>query len=135
MTEQFDSVEALQEKLGEILVNGSLYRRFAYQGKDCHGSYSNGLHYGTLPARLKMFCDNEHCKQETWWDAKNTTFAFEGFIKNTSYTCRNCGKSSVFYYFLWQERGTYNVFLKVGQYPELEERVPEGLAAALGRPT
>jgi len=132
MTEQIDSVGALEEKLSEILVNGSLYRRFVYQGKDCHGTYSGGARYGTLPGRLKMFCDNERCKSETWWDTKTQTFLFAGFIKNTDYTCRNCGKSTVFYYFVWQERETHNVFLKVGQYPELEERVPESLAAALG---
>jgi hypothetical protein len=53
-------------------------------------------------------------------------------IKNTHYTCRNCGRSRIFYYFIWQERGPHNVFFKVGQYPELEERVKESLGAALG---
>jgi hypothetical protein len=133
MAEQIDSVEALQEKLGEMLVSGSLYRRFVYQGKDCHRAYAGGgTRYGTLPSRLKMFCDNEHCKLETWWDTENPIFSFEGFIKNTYYKCRNCGRNSAYYYFIWQERETYNLFVKVGQYPELEERVPESLASALG---
>lgn len=132
MTEQIDSIEALQQKLSEVLVNGSLYRRFVYQGKDCHGMYTNGTRYGTLPASLKMFCDNEHCKLETWWATANQTFSFEGFIKNNYYTCRNCGKNRAYYYFIWQERGAHNLFIKVGQYPELEERVPESLEGALG---
>ncbi len=132
MTDQIETPEALQEMLSAVLVTGALYRRFSYEGKNCHGTYTSGARYGTLPARLKVFCENEHCKQETWWDTRNASFAFEGFIKNTSYTCRNCGRSSVFYYFIWQELEKRNVFLKVGQYPELEERVPESLASALG---
>ena len=53
MAEQIDSVEALQEKLGEMLVSGSLYRRFVYQGKDCHRAYAGGgTRYGTLPSSL-----------------------------------------------------------------------------------
>ncbi len=133
MPEQFDSVEALEEKLREILVSGSLYRNFVYQGRDCHESrFHSGDRYGTLPARLKMYCENDHCKLETWWGTESHEFGFGGFIKSTYYTCRNCGKSSAYYYFIWQERETYSLFVKIGQYPELEERVSQSLAAALG---
>jgi hypothetical protein len=38
----------------------------------------------------------------------------------------------VHYCFIWQERTENTIFVKVGQYPELEERVPESLAQALG---
>jgi predicted transcriptional regulator len=35
------------------------------------------------------------------------------------------------YCFIWQERESNNIFVKVGQYPELEERVPDILKQAL----
>ncbi|MGB9255992.1 MAG: hypothetical protein WCC25_14225 [Candidatus Korobacteraceae bacterium] len=35
------------------------------------------------------------------------------------------------YCFIWQERESDNIFTKVGQYPELEERVPDTLKQAL----
>ena len=79
-----------------------------------------------------MFCDNERCAQETLWDTGEPEVSFGGdFIKERKYVCRNCGKNSFYLHFIWQQK-TPNVFLKVGQYPQLEERVPEMLAKALG---
>lgn len=130
---QIETAAELQEELGQILVNGPLYRRYVYTGKNCHQSYSSGVRYGNLPKRLRMFCDHTHCKQETWWDTDSTHFSFgSSFINNTTYTCRNCGNNRCYFYFIWQEHEQANIFIKVGQYPELEERVSQTLSESLG---
>jgi hypothetical protein len=131
--ERIDSVVVLQAKLSEILTAGSLYRLFTYQGEGCHGVYSSGKHYGSLPQQLKMFCVNDRCKLDTWWDVDSQVVAFESeFISHRQYKCRNCGSNVFHYHFIWQERTAGYVFVKVGQYPELEERVSERLVNALG---
>lgn len=52
-------------------------------------------------------------------------------VNERMYRCKNCGVSTVYYCFIWLERDKENLFVKIGQYPELEERVPESLERAL----
>lgn len=134
---QIETEEELWDELSQILVSGPLYRNFVYKGKGCHGETPNpygAKRYGTLPERLRMSCENSHCKQETWWEANNSRDIYFGsaFIHNVRYQCRNCGKEGCHYYFIWQEKQDFNIFVKVGQYPELEERVSETLSESLG---
>jgi hypothetical protein len=130
---QIETVGELQDEMSQILVNGPLYRRFIYKGTNCHQSFTSGKRYGSLPKRLRIFCENKHCKQETWWDTDGTIIHFDSsFINKVEYTCRNCGEDRCYYYFIWQEQEQGNIFVKVGQYPELEERVSETLSESLG---
>lgn len=136
MPEQIGTVEGLQEKLAEVISKWPLYRTFVYTGQDCHRTstsvYRHGERFGTLPKQLRLFCDNERCGSETLWEISDPTFYFGSeFIHRDSYTCRNCGKNTINYCYIWQEREENNIFLKVGQHPELEERVPDTLKAAL----
>jgi hypothetical protein len=79
-----------------------------------------------------MFCGHKACGYDTLWEISGPTVYFgEPFIKQASYTCRNCGKATTYYCYIWQEREDDNVFVKIGQYPELEERVPDDLRLAL----
>ena len=57
--ELIENANALEEKLREILIAGSLYRIFAYTGEACHfassgGTYSAVRRYGALPKQLEM---------------------------------------------------------------------------------
>ena len=118
--------EQLQEKRAEILSNWPLYRPFVYTGKDCHAANTSAVgrpRFGLLPKQLRLFCDNERCGYKSLWEIRDPEVYFGGseFIKRDSYTCRNCGKNTVTYCYIWQERKENNFFLKVGQYPELEE--------------
>lgn len=79
-----------------------------------------------------MFCDDKKCGYESVWEISDQTVFFGSeFINQDKYTCRNCGSSTINYCYIWQERKQNNIFLKVGQYPELEERVPGTLKGAL----
>ena len=81
-----------------------------------------------------MFCNNESCGYETIWEIEYPILYFGAeFIERKSYTCRNCGRNATNYCVIWQEREAGNLFLKVGQYPELEERVPASLEQALNK--
>jgi hypothetical protein len=122
----------LQTKLAELLVNAPLYRIWTYSGKNCHDiDHMSGKRYGLLPKQLRMFCNQ--CKHETVWEIEYDRVTFgERFFNEKAYLCRNCGKEGVRYVIIWQENESGTIFLKVGQYPELEERVSEALVQALG---
>ncbi len=80
-----------------------------------------------------MFCDNEKCEHETVWQTEYPRITFgECFLNEKKYVCRNCGVQAIQYIVIRQEKESNNIFLKVGQYPELEEKVPEPLERALG---
>jgi hypothetical protein len=120
--EQFITDEQLQTKLQVVLQTWPLYRQLNYTGGD---------QVKAVPQHLSLFCDN--CNKDTFWE----TYIYpgqnnkEGF-KEKEYKCRNCGNRTVTYYFYWnkQKNNTTLVF-KVGQYPELEERVSDTLKTAL----
>ena len=134
---KIDSAEALEKKLQEILVEGSLYRNFVYTGTVFHFSKQNhpGTHrrYGKLPLELKMYCDHEKCKGLTWWKVSDPDVYFDlGFITQRYYICKNCGVSRQHYLFIWQENKDNNIFIKVGQYPALSIEPSPEMAEALG---
>jgi hypothetical protein len=133
----FESSTELAKKLSEILVNGALYRTHVYLGKECHsthtGQYGQKSRSANVPVEIKMFCSDEACEHETWWVTDHPQVFFGStFIYDRKYKCKNCGVQTAHYFFIWQERQDHNLFVKVGQYPELEERVPRELEQALG---
>lgn len=135
MLDQFNSATALQERLSDVLAKWPLYRAFVYAGRNCHSESSSMYRmgrFGLLPKQIRLFCGRKECGYETLWEISGPEVYFGSqFIKRDNYTCRNCGKETVNYCFIWQERQSDNIFVKVGQYPELEERVPDTLKKAL----
>jgi hypothetical protein len=135
MQDQFESPQQLQGKLEEVLAKWPLYRTFAYTGQACHGTstsnYGQKHRFALLPKQIRLFCGHQKCGYETLWEIHDPQVYFgSDFINRDSYTCRNCGETTVNYCYIWQERGANNLFIKVGQYPELEERVPDSLKQA-----
>jgi hypothetical protein len=135
MPDQFDSAKALQEPLSDVLTKWPLYRAFVYMGNTCHSerhsSYGQKNRFGLLPKQIRLYCGHKECGYETLWEISEAEICFRSeFIYRKSYTCRNCGKTTVNYCFIWQELESNNIFIKVGQYPELEERVPDTLKEA-----
>jgi hypothetical protein len=135
MPEQIESSRVLGEKLADILVKWPLYRVFNYTGAACHGTETRAYkaeRYGSLPKQIRMFCGHRKCGYETLWElSSNKVFFEDAFTNQKKYVCRNCGDNAATYCFIWQEQKAGNLFVKVGQYPELEERVPEILENAL----
>ena len=117
------TLDALQTKLQEILVRGSLHRNFFYEGRDCHFTDDravNSPRFSLLPQALKMFCNHHDCKQVTLWDVNEAkVYFFSGFIQHRRYDCRNCGQKHAYYSFIWQEQKERNLFVKVGQSPPM----------------
>lgn len=138
MAEQFTEIAKFHEKLREVLVSWPLYRNFYYEQQNCHGFHNTraGRRFSTVPSRLLMFCDNELCKKETWWENEYTTVVFEeSFVDHKGYRCKNCSSNNFHYYFIWQEKeeGKAGVFVKIGQYPPLSINPSPELAKALGK--
>ncbi len=135
MPEQFDTSEQLQARLAEILSKWPLYRTFVYTGQNCHTTNTVAVgqpRFGLLPKQLRLFCDHERCGYESLWEVSDSVVYFGSkFINQDSYKCRNCGANSITYCYIWQEHKSNNIFLKVGQYPEPEERVPDALKSTL----
>jgi hypothetical protein len=137
MPDQIDTSEQLEKKLAKILTKWPLYRMFVYTGQGCHGTvqdggYRHGRRYGLLPKQIRLFCDDKKCGYESVWEIATQIVDFGSeFINRQQYKCRNCGNSTINYCYIWQERKSDNIFLKIGQYPELEERVPDTLKGAL----
>ena len=122
----------LDRQLRQLLQSWPLYRRLEYKGAAV----------ATLPSLLQLYCPS--CKLHSRWQTNVMTQkpghpkgVMErekhkiGFCQET-YKCKNCGIDSVTYYFWWADELGVSVFHKVGQYPELEENVPQTLAKALG---
>jgi hypothetical protein len=121
--------------VGDILRDGPLYREYTYTSREAHQPLPTNAkaRYAAFP-QIKMFCDNGMCKQETWWvtDKDALIFGVERICQR-SYKCKNCGENTIQYFFIWQEREKDNLFVKIGQYPALEERIPASLSAALSK--
>jgi hypothetical protein len=111
----------LQNCLEEVLESWPLYRDLKYNGapKVC-----------TVPPYLSLHC--LFCENVTYWQTKIEQYESNiGEFATKKYTCRNCGDAAIIYAFRWMKEKEHTVFVKVGQWPELEETVSTSLAAAL----
>jgi hypothetical protein len=138
MPEQIQSGIELGQRLAEVLVKWPLYRTYSYIPKQCHysesGPYGQVLRYAQLPLEIRTFCNHSKCGYETIWELPEAKVYFKSeFINRKTYTCRNCGSSTVHYCLIWQEREAASIFLKIGQFPELEERINEALEKGLNK--
>ena len=129
--------QQLQERLAELLVRGSLYKRFRYDGNEAHSfnpRAQNIPRYGSLPKMVKTYCEGETCRQETIWETDNAQVYFGHVFYHARYKCRNCGSNQMDYWFIWTEDQNHlSLFIKVGQFPPLSIEPPKDLTKALGK--
>jgi hypothetical protein len=131
----------LLEQLETALETWPLYRRLEYHGAE-------GLE--TLPTNIWLYCANPNCQAVQRWArppvkpavrvaAPATTIRHRGGFSSVEYKCANCrpspDQSVVRYYVDW----TYDKdtktgsFMKVGQWPPPDERIPATLEARLDK--
>jgi hypothetical protein len=82
-----------------------------------------------------MFCNDRICQFDSNWRTDDhVVYLDEERIFSRTYTCRNCGRSTQQYSFIWYEQaqGDLNLFMKVGQYPALSINPSPELEKALG---
>src|SRR5258708_5648504 len=113
------SGEQVRNRIAEFLVNGSLYKRFHYDGGDVHAADTHAEgnpRFSSLPAVLKMYCDGAHCGQDTIWQTEKSSIYFKsGGFHHARYTCRNCRLNHQDYWFIWTEdKNRSSLFMKVG---------------------
>ncbi len=120
--------ETFLARLAVVLQEWPLYRKLQYAGANVAS---------VPPGELRLFC--EKCEFETKWqiwpNENIVTSARRGvtvaptehfFIKK--YVCKNCGRALIrYFYYGTRSDGSGGLFYKVGQWPELEERVPKAL--------
>jgi hypothetical protein len=129
--------EQLEEQLRTALESWPLYRTLHYRGaKD----------YTDLPQNIWLYC--EKCKNVQRWSRETTRKDTRGIshrikqrigFAEAIYHCRNCPIDPPFvrYSFYWSQKDepedAVGEFLKVGQWPALEERVPDSLKKVLDK--
>jgi len=113
-----------RQRLAEFLATGPLYSHFAFD------ELASGLY--TLPNTIKLYCVNAECSKvqtfERVEEGRGITTHHRGWGGTTTYTCRNCKKQTQKYMYVWNDNG----FWKVGQVPELTERIDHKLKRVLG---
>ncbi|HKF00676.1 MAG TPA: hypothetical protein VKB49_00135 [Candidatus Sulfotelmatobacter sp.] len=130
--------EQLEDQLRTALESWPLYRKLRYRGADDTNS---------LPEDILLYCGR--CENVQRWNREivsqfgGTSYRTEHKIgwTDAAYKCQNCPKgraSFVQYYFYWYQgdSGTAAAigdFFKVGQWPPLEERVPDALKKVLDK--
>jgi hypothetical protein len=139
MAEEIEELtgEQLTEKLKTALESWPLYRKLHYRGAKDHIE---------LPLNIWLYC--ERCKNVQRWSRDTTRKDFRGVShrirhrvgwEDVLYSCRNCpsNPSAVRYNFYWSQDAepadAIGEFLKVGQWPPLEERVPDTLKKVLDK--
>ena len=116
---------ALEErKLGEFLVNGSLYTLYKIPDEA-------GATVTQFPATINLHCLGSCQKVQTFECTYRHTgrgsSTDRGWGEHVAYRCRNCKSKEQKYFYVWNE----NNFWKVGQVPELREYIDPKLKKAL----
>jgi len=129
--------EQLAEKLKTALETWPLYRTLRYRGAN---------DYTDLPQNIWLYC--EKCKNVQRWSRETMRKGNSGVsyrirqrvgFTDVIYHCRNCPIDPPFvrYSFYWSKKeeveDAVGEFLKVGQYPPLEERVPSTVEKILDK--
>jgi hypothetical protein len=138
--EKIGSRDELETRLSEILTRGTLYRPFIYTGEgldfDTHGEHGEAHRFGILPSQIRMFCENDRCQAEEWWqtaDQHGHIFFESEMPLHVRYYCKNCGQLTTHYWIEWTKSNGIATFIKVGQWPALTIEPPVILAKALGK--
>lgn len=116
------TMDEINERLAKVLAEWPLYRFFTY--------YSGSADPNYPPPVIKHYCRT--CGGDQLWSLQDDHSHWRGFC-SAEYKCRNCLKEKLRYYFIWERRSNENVsdFMKVGQHPPLEERIPAQLETRL----
>jgi hypothetical protein len=117
--------EQIDAKLKEAFESWPLYRTLRYEGAD-------RTH---LPFEISLFCSD--CANVQRWQ-KHDPYGIANPRENSrtgfgsaQYRCRNCAGRIVRYYFYWGAANGVGEFLKVGQWPSIDESVQTDLAERL----
>ncbi len=117
----FNDGAKLSHALAEVLTSWPLYREYRYYDQ---------TKTQVLPAVIEMFCANSSCQKETRWETSiYSNIDHLGTFQTVEYKCRNCKESSVRYNYHWYRLNdaAAQVFVKFGQWPALEKRIPPEL--------
>jgi hypothetical protein len=131
--------EQLHKKLEEVLETWPLYRRLEYKGAE---------NFDKLPADIWLYC--RVCDGLQRWTRETPGVRIRavgaptvvthrgGDFRTVSYHCANCKPSSrlvtrFFFFWGWNAEQKSGSFLKAGQFPPPDERVPTTLENRLDK--
>jgi hypothetical protein len=120
----FNKPEDVIARIAKELAESPLYQQV---------EYSDSSQTRLKPETISLFCSR--CDKETTWE----TYAYPGTnyrngFGDSQYTCRNCREARIQYYYYWGDGdGGRIIFFKFGQWPAMEERIPNELRKNLDR--
>jgi hypothetical protein len=83
-----------------------------------------------LPEEIRLYCPHPSCKKDQQWKIDGDNRFWERSLfppQRIGYQCKNCGRSTVYFFVIWHESDGAGEFLKVGQYPPAEVQPPRDL--------
>jgi len=117
--------EQLEAKLKEAFEFWPLYRVLHYTGADRN----------CLPSEISLFCSKcahvQQWKRYSRYGAVNPEENSRHGFDSAEYLCRNCGTRLHKYYFYWHMDNGIGEFLKIGQWPSIDESIQTNLAGRL----
>lgn len=120
----FGDSSSVERAIGEHLASAPLYSQLAY---------SDVSNTKSFPETIVLYCAK--CDKDTNWE----TLVWPNMDQRTGfsskeYACRNCKAGKITYHFYWcRQNDGRMLFFKIGQWPALEERLPNELKKNLDR--
>lgn len=131
----FDNAKDVATNLADLLANWPLYKAFSFTISNPNVAQMQSVYF--FPEQIRQYCVNQECETITIWEtSRDPAIDLRG--RNAKlFKCRHCKLSEVTFYYFWRGQGTYKgrdfpaTFYKIGQYPELNELVPQELVKRL----
>jgi len=127
--------EELAAKVITLFQEWPLYRELNYSGPTA----------ATNPPReIRLDCGHAKCGFQTRWALSTNYSIFASGTRGmrpepthdnfavARYVCKNCSSRVTRFFYFWSQKDSIGQLFKIGQYPQIEERVPKNLQDALG---
>jgi hypothetical protein len=117
------NLERVLAEMAEFLATAPLYRTFKYQG--CLWRVQDRSIDFAFPETLRLYCSDGECGRLQIWErtlppylGTATKYEASGFA-SSEFQCRNCERSNVTYFILFNVSEQHGELTKVGQWPPL----------------
>jgi hypothetical protein len=134
----FDNARDVTTNFADLLANWPLYKIFAF--RISNPTVAKWQSFIFFPEQIRQYCNNTECETITIWETSRDPGIDQTGLNSKIFKCRHCKQSEVIFYYVWRVQSTIEgrdvpaMFYKIGQYPALDERVPQELVDRLDHP-
>jgi hypothetical protein len=130
-----DNATDVMASLADVLANWPLYRPLHYTIADPQQIGRESYLY--FPRTITQYCAHANCEDVTIWESFHDPGADLFGQNERLFTCRHCKQFKTTFYYFWHRQLTIKnedipaYFVKIGQYPAMEELIPRELVRTL----